>query len=88
MKRIIALSCLLVLAFAAVASADQYVNGYYRKDGTYVEPHYRSDSNGTKTDNWSSTGNVNPYTGKEGTKDPYSGNTGSGSSSGNYKWNR
>jgi hypothetical protein len=28
----------------------------------------RSAPNGTKADNWSSKGNVNPYTGKEGTR--------------------
>lgn len=51
--------------------ADTSVSGYYKKDGTYVPPHRRSDPNGSKADNWSSRGNTNPYTGKEGTKDPY-----------------
>jgi 5-methylcytosine-specific restriction endonuclease McrA len=27
-----------------VSLADKYVKGYYRKDGTYVAPHYRKDS--------------------------------------------
>ena len=45
-----------------------HVNGYYRSNGTYVQPHYRSSPNGTKSDNWSTKGNINPYTGKEGTK--------------------
>jgi hypothetical protein len=44
------------------------VRGYTRKDGTYVAPHYQTDPNGTRNDNWSTTGNVNPFTGKEGTK--------------------
>lgn len=44
------------------------VEGYYRKDGTCVQPHYRSSPNSTKLDNYSSKGNVNPYTGVEGTK--------------------
>lgn len=47
------------------------VSGYFRKDGTYVTPSHRTAPNATKTDNWSSKPNVNPYTGKEGTKDPY-----------------
>ncbi|MCC6932576.1 MAG: hypothetical protein IT292_04895 [Deltaproteobacteria bacterium] len=42
-----------------------------RKNGTYVAPHYRSSPNSTKLDNWSTEGNINPYTGKTGTKDPY-----------------
>lgn len=45
-----------------------YVSGHTRKDGTYVAPHYRSAPNSTKADNWSTKGNVNPYTGKAGTK--------------------
>lgn len=56
--------------------ADTYVKGYTRRDGTYVQPHYRSDSNNTKLDNYSTRGNINPYTGKYGTKDPYKNNNG------------
>jgi hypothetical protein len=47
-----------VVAFAAV-----HVNGYYRANGTYVAPHYRSDPDGIVTNNWSYPGNTNPYTG-------------------------
>lgn len=46
-----------------------HVRGYSKKDGTYVQPHFRSSSNNTQHDNWSTKGNVNPYTGKEGTKE-------------------
>ncbi|EZP73624.1 hypothetical protein BV96_01065 [Sphingomonas paucimobilis] len=48
------------------------VRGHYRKDGTYVAPHMRTNPNSTRSDNWSTRGNVNPHTGKVGTKDPYS----------------
>jgi hypothetical protein len=44
------------------------VKGYTRKDGTYVQPHNRSAPDGRFNNNWSTKGNVNPYTGKEGTK--------------------
>lgn len=47
------------------------VGGHYTKDGTYVQPHHATNPDSTKTNNWSSKPNVNPYTGKEGTKDPY-----------------
>jgi len=67
MKKTIILVAAL-LAFATVALADEYVNGYFRKDGTYVQPHYRSSPNSGKYDNYSSQGNSNPYTGKKGTK--------------------
>lgn len=43
-----------------------YVNGYTKSDGTYVNGHYRSSRNGTNHDNYSVTGNSNPYTGKSG----------------------
>ena len=46
------------------------VKGYTKKDGTYVAPHMQTNPNSTKTDNWSTKGNVNPYTGKPGTKSP------------------
>lgn len=45
-----------------------HVRGYYRKDGTYVQPHDRTAPNETRNDNWSTRGNVNPETGKPGTK--------------------
>ena len=46
------------------------VRGYTRKDGTYVAPHQRTTPDGTKGNNWTTKGNVNPYTGKPGTKEP------------------
>lgn len=42
------------------------VQGYYRRDGTYIAPHKRSAANRTETDNWSTRGNKNPFTGKSG----------------------
>lgn len=47
------------------------VRGYMKSNGTYVMPHYQTAPNATKLDNWSSKPNVNPYTGQQGTKDPY-----------------
>jgi len=46
------------------------VKGYTKKSGKYVEPHYRTAPNETEQDNWSTKGNINPYTGKKGTKNP------------------
>jgi hypothetical protein len=43
-----------------------YVKGYTKKDGTSVKGYYRSVPNKDKTDNWSTKGNVNPFTGKKG----------------------
>lgn len=69
MKRTI-LAALLALASIG-AMADQTVRGYTRSDGTYVQPHVRSSPNNTTHDNYSTKGNTNPYTGKEGSVDPY-----------------
>ncbi|MBB2758627.1 UNVERIFIED_ORG: opacity protein-like surface antigen [Xanthomonas campestris] len=69
-KAKIVLTIVVVLASASV-SAQTRVNGYHRADGTYVQPHYRSAANSTTLDNYSTRGNVNPYTGKLGTVDPY-----------------
>ena len=52
------------------SSSTVKVRPYTKKNETYVPSHLRTAPNNTKRDNWSSKGNVNPYTGKEGTKDP------------------
>jgi hypothetical protein len=57
---------IIFICIASISFAAEHVNGYYRKDGTYVQPHWRSDSNGTPTDNYTFKGNTNPWTGKEG----------------------
>lgn len=56
--------------YAKSGSSSHSVKGYTKKDGTYVAPHKQTNPNGTKQDNWSTKGNVNPYTGKPGTKNP------------------
>jgi hypothetical protein len=61
---------LLLLLVAGSASADNYTRGYTRSNGTYVQPHYQSAPNGNQYDNYSSKGNVNPYTGQAGTVQP------------------
>ena len=57
---------ILSLIASATAWSDSYVNGYTRRDGTYVQPHYRSEANERRYDNYSSQGNSNPYTGERG----------------------
>lgn len=68
------LTIVLITVFAfstpcfAKGKSSSYVNGYYRSSGTYVAPHYRSGKDGYHNNNWSVKGNVNPHTGKSGTK--------------------
>lgn len=42
------------------------VRGYFRSNGTFVQPHIRTRANSSKMDNFNSRGNWNPYTGKPG----------------------
>lgn len=63
------LSIFFTFTFISDVYAVVSVRGYYRSNGTYVAPHYRSDPDTSFSNNWSTKGNVNPYTGEEGTKD-------------------
>lgn len=45
-----------------------YVNVYTKSNGTYVQGHYRSSQNSTNHDNYSTSGNYNPYTGSAGSR--------------------
>jgi len=45
-----------------------YTRGYTKKSGRYIGPHYRTKKNAIRQDNWSYKGNVNPFTGKIGSK--------------------
>jgi len=59
------LTLMAVLCFAQV-----HVSGYYRKNGTYVQPHMRSSPDSNPYNNYSYPGNTNPYTGKVATGNP------------------
>ncbi|HSD07663.1 hypothetical protein [Flavobacterium sp.] len=63
---------LFLIAFlfttAFTFAQDVYVQGYTRSNGTYVQGYYRTEPNSTRNDNYSTVGNVNPYTGEAGTK--------------------
>ena len=64
---IIAISCLI----NSEINATRFVRGYYKKNGTYVAPSYRTRANSTKWDNYSTKGNSNPYSGRKGYKSPW-----------------
>lgn len=53
------------------SSSDVSVKSYVKKDGTHVQGYKRTNPDDTMYDNYSTKGNVNPYTGKEGTIIPY-----------------
>jgi hypothetical protein len=69
------------LALVATAAQAQYYgtgsnpnshtsSGYTTNRGTYVQPYVATNPNSTQRDNYSATGNVNPYTGATGTRTP------------------
>lgn len=67
MKNAVNLLCqvtLVALLTIFSASAQVHVRGYYRSNGTYVQPHERTRPNYTITDNYSYPGNYNPNTGR------------------------
>ena len=43
-------------------------SGYIKSDGTYVQPHYKTQSNSTNLDNFSTKDNYNSYNGKSGSR--------------------
>lgn len=65
---IAAVAAALFVSSAASAQTDHYVSGYEKANGIYVAPHYQTNPNATTSDNYSTRGNVNPYTGQMGTK--------------------
>lgn len=52
----------------APTTGEEYVDGYQRRNGRYVAPHARTQPDGVFQNNWSTKGNVNPHTGKVGTR--------------------
>lgn len=65
MKKLFLAAAIMLLS-VQVFARDVHVNGYTRSDGTYVQPHYRTAPDSTRTNNYSYDGNVNPYTGQVG----------------------
>jgi hypothetical protein len=67
MKKAILFIVFLFAAANSFAQSTVYVHGYTRSNGTYVQGHYRTAPDATRNNNWTTVGNVNPYTGKAGT---------------------
>ncbi|WP_428224850.1 hypothetical protein [Flavobacterium sp.] len=68
MKNVFFLITLFLTSFLSFAQSQVWVDGYYRSNGTYVKGHYRTEKNHTINDNWTTRGNINPHTGKHGTR--------------------
>jgi hypothetical protein len=70
MKIILLVTLSLLTTFAYSANAAHYTRGHIRKNGTYVAPSFKTNPNKSIRDNYSTKGNVNPYTGKAGKVNP------------------
>jgi hypothetical protein len=78
MKKLIIVGTLLLIATGAQAQylgtgsnpSSHPVQGYTTSTGTYVPPHQQTNPNGTQRDNYGATGNLTPYTGAAGTRNP------------------
>ena len=46
----------------------RYQSGYLKENGTIVHPHYKTTTNKTNLDNFSTSGNTNVYKGKSGSR--------------------
>ncbi len=71
MKKIILLFmvlCFHCTIYSQVNTHSHYQKGYVKKSGTYVQPHYKTTTNKTNHDNYSTKPNSNTYTGKSGAR--------------------
>ena len=50
--------------------SNHYVQPHVTSTGSSVSGHYQTNSNNTQMDNYSTRGNINPYTGAVGTRTP------------------
>ena len=70
MKKLISIIVLAMsmVSICGIVFADQYVKPHMRKNGSYVQGHYRSDRDYIRSNNWTQKGNYNPHTGQPGTR--------------------
>lgn len=74
MKKITVLLLITIglLSFSVAEARTVSVKGYYKPStGRYVAPSYRTSPNRSRLDNFSTKGNYNPYTGKNGKVSPF-----------------
>jgi len=74
MKHLVGIAMAATMLLPLTAQAQEYTNGYYRSNGTYVQGYYHTAPDGNPYNNYSSRGNTNPYNGQNGTAIPYSTN--------------
>ena len=66
MKKLFVTIIACIATMGPLAQSHTYQRGYFRKNGTYVTGHYKTTSDRTNHNNFSTTSNRNPYTGSTG----------------------
>jgi hypothetical protein len=70
MKTLRTIAAIICIGISGATYSDTWVDGHYKRDGTYVPGHFRSSPNTTNWDNYTTQGNRNPYTGESGRRAP------------------
>jgi hypothetical protein len=65
-KLTLAVTTLLASVTLCSAQGYHYVRPYVDRNGIYHQPHYQTNPDRIRSNNWSYPGNVNPFTGEEG----------------------
>ena len=68
MKKLIISAFLFASSIASVQAGDVWVEGYCKLNGICIQGHYRTSPDSSFSNNYSSWGNTNPYTGQRGYK--------------------
>lgn len=70
MKTLTYLAALLLISnFITAQTGIKYQSGYYKPStGTYIAPHYKTTTNSSNHDNFSTSGNTNSFTGSNGSR--------------------
>ena len=56
------------VTYTSPSPSVRYQNGYVKSNGTYVNPHVKTNINSTNHDNMSTSGNTNYYNGTSGSR--------------------
>ena len=67
-KLFIILVITMMTSAVSFAQSTRYQRGYVKKNGTYVTGHYKTQSDRTNHNNFSTISNTNPYTGSRGSR--------------------
>lgn len=71
MRLLLLVGAALALAGAVEARGSHSVRAHVTKSGTYVAATRATNPDHSRLNNYSARGNVNPYSGRVGTKDPF-----------------